>query len=725
MINFKRIVTLFFYAFIFSAQLALARSSFGPESDNEPLQIILTDKYLFSAYQFMLFAGDADRHKHEIIKYAFKSDKLESVSSDLLPEKINCIAKNDRYIFVGGNGLAVSDLSGSEWTKWKSFDLYDIHNIQANDKYAYLATQSEIVEVDLVTKKITRKFSKSNGLSTDRIYSILLDGNVLFAGTYRDSDGDMLGDKLNKIDLKTSDITHIELPTDPPRNLPYYDRRNGKYSYFVHSMYKVYDKPDTIKMVLWSEWTGRFWQYNSRSGEFTQADQELSYIDKILVENHGDELSDVAGRLVKFVEKTGIGYLGTDIVNLLYKRKDFKTLERFLNHEKIGTRCTVLERIATIKDARMMDYLIKAMHDKNDYIVSTAIMAFGKTKDKTAVPYLLKMLWAKKGYSKEYSKKTYGNLQYDIIDSIYEIDKDTIKRMLEQGDEAEIKQIGSVSSIVDSCKFLKDIIRDKSEKVKVRRSAIIAYRLEVAWNGNYLDWLRDDKKMVSFLEAASKNKNEDPVIKKEAVSMLELLRPQAKGADGTVAAQNSGLQMWKSVHIKYNLFSVIGIVCLCSFLALFFVKGTGTPFCKLSFSQVLILYCFLMAIYLFTRMEHWFLPYNLRWPALLLVLCGLSFIFFEIVRPLNPLSLCWTLCIIVGLFDMLLILINVVRINTIMGHILIIFDVNRWTFFEIMILSTTPCVACFLYMIKSKITQRIQVSPHNQTPRDGETPPAQ
>ncbi|MDO9390693.1 MAG: HEAT repeat domain-containing protein [bacterium] len=431
-----------------------ARDNYNPQ-DNRPLSMVIHEDYLINSYVNMDFELIK---KHSIIKYNFTDSSTEIITDVHIPETANSIAENSKYIFVGGTtGLGVYDKAQRKWESWYGDS---VNIVEANDKKVWLGTMAGVVEIDQ-SNKANRHYTMGMGLNNNKIYSLHLYDDQLYVGTYRNGTGtyaerrgDMFGTGLNSIDLNSQKIRNVPIPM--------------KSTDIVLDIYPIVDMPNGIRIVTGC-WYIAIFDYNTVDGKIIKKKSKDHHIEGVLSKCGKDIHSRVADNLVKYIMKVGLNHwpygglpcpVASEIVKLLYDKEDHSGLEKLLQNKNDEIRLLSIWGLVQITTDRSSNYLIDALNDESNGVVTEAAKCLGNRKEKKAIPNL------KKVFKKHTNQKSFFALNGLLI-----LDPEIAKEIIETGDPFENELLISVVKICNIKEPINKLVNDPNEKVEIRNKA--------------------------------------------------------------------------------------------------------------------------------------------------------------------------------------------------------------------------------------------------------------
>lgn len=510
--------------------MAAAREDYIPHA---LIQILVYDDHLLNpfAYGFGLgptvFLQSSDiQGKKLIIRFDFQDKKISYLHDENLPNDIPAFAENSSHIFAGGDGLAAFDKKTKTWVSWSEFKEDTIFDIVANDSLIWLATKRGAVQVRLNDRAVVKRYSRSTGLNSDKVYSLFATKEILLAGTFwngRDIKElnlarreDIFGSGLTQIDLRSGATEEIELPAWVSEDVP------GVKGLLVLDMYKVAGKENTIKIVTWKPWETKCWDFNYSTKNFAESESQLHQLDRILNLYQAEAASSLASKLIDYIVTFGLDRWGGglfEIMKLIYDREDFRLVESLLNDENPRVRGDAVRGISPIDDARVTEYLLEALKDEDRYALTWAIKALVDRKERRSIEPLKNLL----------TTKDRGK-HLRALGALLEFDDPIIRDIMVGEDDSLKSALGTIFShrrgrTVGG--YLGKIAMAADEPLLLRRAAISYIDGEHGCRF-CTDGVFGNEPLLRFLNSVIRNENEDEIIRRHAQSIIAKVKKRSR-----------------------------------------------------------------------------------------------------------------------------------------------------------------------------------------------------
>lgn len=229
-----------------------------------------------------------------------------------LIDSINCLAQNGRSIFAGGRGLSVFDKVKRQWRQWDSLDRFRIWDVEATDSVLWLATDRHGVVRCNLSDSSLRRITTQQGLASNSVFSLYLQGDTLFAGPFRyGKDGwperkeDWFGRGLDAINARTREVRHVSLPVVP-------DPYDVSKRWLVTDMYPSPDSPGRMRCVLWYPWTPWCWDRSDSGAELLTTGHTRPVADGVLSRCGADTV--LRTKVIKYLVRTGFAWAETQLL---------------------------------------------------------------------------------------------------------------------------------------------------------------------------------------------------------------------------------------------------------------------------------------------------------------------------------------------------------------------------------------------------------------------------
>jgi catechol 2,3-dioxygenase-like lactoylglutathione lyase family enzyme len=245
-------------------------------------------------------AGDYRLYVHD-----FKTQRDSLVQDAELVDTINCLAQNSRWIFAAGfGGVSAFDKATRSWHRMRRFDSLRIWDIEATDSFVWLATDRRGVVRSNLTDSSVLRVTTRQGLASNSIFSLYLDGDTLFAGPFRNGRGgypertqDWYGLGLDAINVRTREVRHASLPDVA-------DPYNVSKKWLVTDIYPAPGKPGRLRYVLWYPWDDWCWDRGEPGAVLMDAGQARAVADGVLARCGGDIDTVLRYRILKYLART-------------------------------------------------------------------------------------------------------------------------------------------------------------------------------------------------------------------------------------------------------------------------------------------------------------------------------------------------------------------------------------------------------------------------------------
>ena len=509
---------------------AAAREDYIPHA---LIQILVYDDHLLNpfAYGFGLgptvFLQSRDiQGKKLIIRFDFREKKISYLHDENLPNDIPAFAENSSHIFAGGDGLAAFDKKRKTWVSWSELKEDTIFDIVANDSLIWLATNRGAVQVRLNDRAVIKRYSKSTGLNSDKVYSLFATNEILLAGTFwngRDIKelnlarrADIFGSGLTQIDLRSGATEEIELPAWVSEDVP------GVKGPLVLDMYQLAGKENTIKIVTWKPWETKCWDFNYSTNDFTESENQFHQLDRILNLYQAEATSSLASNLIDYIVTFGLDRWGGglfEIMKLIYDREDFGLVESLLNDENPRIRGDAVRGISPIDDPRVTEYLLEALKDEDRYALTWAIKALVDRKERRSIEPLKDLL----------TTKDRGK-HLRALGALLEFDDPIIRDIMVGEDDSLKSALGTIFSHRRGRTiggYLGKIAMAADEPLLLRRAAISYIDGEHGCRF-CTDGAVGNEPLLRFLNSVIKSENEDEVIRRHAQSIIAKVKKRSR-----------------------------------------------------------------------------------------------------------------------------------------------------------------------------------------------------
>ena len=198
-----------------------------------------------------------------IWKYDPVADRETLYQNHQLPGYVFALAQSDSLIYAGGLGLSVYNKRVRSWHSLPQYDTLVIEDMAVGDSSVWLATSGHgIIASDRYPWPwlSRRRITKAQGLSSNRVLSLYLQGDTLFAATYRFGTGtwperreDLYGLGLQAVNTRTSSVRDVRLPHD--------SIIHQHKEWMVTEMYRSPDDSNALRVELWQPWEIYHWDY--------------------------------------------------------------------------------------------------------------------------------------------------------------------------------------------------------------------------------------------------------------------------------------------------------------------------------------------------------------------------------------------------------------------------------------------------------------------------------
>jgi len=374
-----------------------ARDYFNPGREL-PIWLIKNNNYLLTIYFSVVPGGSGSiYHKHEkvkswLMKYDLKTREITKIEDPAVTSKVNCLIKNESFIFAGGRGLSVYNIKTKKWEAWDEFNKQIINYMCIDNNNLWLGTEQGVWGININTREIIKHFTTQDGLKTNRIMSVFAQDKMLLVSTYRGKH-DIIGEGLSKLNLATDEIQEMVIPK-PSKP---YDYRKLPYAYGVISMYAVPD--NKIRMVFYEGFPPyKVYDYSYATNEFFPLQTKHHHLDKIFKEKSIASNSESAMEIIELISEVYLNWsvkpnhIAEETVDILYKNEKHTKIKELLKHAKPYVREQTLYYLSKYKDAWIDKELIIALNDRDSVVLQSVISAIEERKISKAAPKILQII---------------------------------------------------------------------------------------------------------------------------------------------------------------------------------------------------------------------------------------------------------------------------------------------------------------------------------------------
>jgi hypothetical protein len=177
-----------------------------------------------------------------------------------LPGRVYALGQTDSLVFAAGQGLSACSKRMKRWFSLSQYDTLMVEDMAVGDSVVWLATSGHgIVGVEARPwpNEVRSRITTADGLVSNRVLSLYLEGSTLFAGLYRFGDGvterrhDLIGLGLQAADTRSRSVRDIALPRE---SLDHKD-------WLVTWVSRAPVDTHALRVVLWQPWESYYWDY--------------------------------------------------------------------------------------------------------------------------------------------------------------------------------------------------------------------------------------------------------------------------------------------------------------------------------------------------------------------------------------------------------------------------------------------------------------------------------